>query len=141
MATIAVAGLYMLSFTGKRPDQLGIRNGSLAPLPDSPNCVSSYASDESKRMDPIPLQGDAGSMIHRIVETVRRLPRTRIVTQTEDYLHVEFTSPIFRFVDDVEFLVDDKDKVVQFRSASRVGHSDLGANRRRMQKIIELLKQ
>ena len=63
-----------------------------------------------------------------------------LVTEKDDYLHYEFTSLIFRFVDDVEFLIDADQQQIDFRSASRVGHSDLGANAKRMRKITSLLK-
>ena len=62
-------------------------------------------------------------------------PQARIVTREPDYIYVEFTSRLFRFVDDVEFLFDDTAGVIHFRSASRAGRSDLGANRRRMESI------
>ena len=60
-------------------------------------------------------------------------------SESEDYIHFEFTSSFFRFVDDVEFLLDEESELVHFRSASRVGRSDLGVNRSRMKKITELL--
>jgi len=65
------------------------------------------------------------------------MSRVRIVTAGETYLHAEFTSAVFRFVDDVEFLLDDAEKVVHVRSASRVGHSDLGVNRKRVEALRE----
>jgi uncharacterized protein (DUF1499 family) len=64
-------------------------------------------------------------------------PRTRVVTQEEDYLRVEYKSRIFGFVDDVEFWFDDENKRIHFRSASRKGYSDLGVNRKRMEGIRE----
>lgn len=67
------------------------------------------------------------------------MPRTRIVEESENYLRVEFTTAIMRYVDDVEFLIDDSAGVVHFRSASRVGYSDMGANRKRMTAFKEAL--
>jgi uncharacterized protein (DUF1499 family) len=66
---------------------------------------------------------------------IASLPRAKVMTDSDTYLHVEFRSLVFRFVDDVEFLADDDAKVIHVRSASRVGHSDLGANRRRIETI------
>lgn len=63
------------------------------------------------------------------------MPRARVVTATDDYLHVEFTSAIWRFVDDVVFTVDGVARLIHVRSASRVGHYDFGANRRRVEAI------
>jgi uncharacterized protein (DUF1499 family) len=74
-----------------------------------------------------------------IRETLHGEPRARIVEEAGDYFHAEFTSFLFRFVDDVEFLIDPAAKRVDFRSASRVGHSDLGVNRRRMAKLSRQL--
>ena len=70
-----------------------------------------------------------------LASVVKANPRSRIVTQSDHYLHAEFRSRILGFVDDVEFLVDENNSVIQFRSASRVGYSDLGVNRRRMNEL------
>lgn len=88
-------------------------------------------------MPPIPFGGSADEAMQRLKALVAEMPRSRIVTMEDDYLHVEFRSAVFRFVDDVEFLVDPHDKLIHFRSASRAGYSDFGVNRRRMQQIRE----
>jgi uncharacterized protein (DUF1499 family) len=72
-----------------------------------------------------------------IEKIVRAMPRTSVVSLEEDYMHVECSSRLFRFVDDVEFWFDDENKVIHFRSASRKGYSDFGVNRKRMEKIRE----
>jgi uncharacterized protein (DUF1499 family) len=87
-------------------------------------------------MDSVPLTIDAEHAIETLRRIVTAMPRTRIITADGDYLHAEFTSALFRFVDDVEFFVDRDQRVIHFRSASRVGHSDLGVNRQRMQAIV-----
>ena len=134
--------MAFLSFSGKRPSNLGINNGALAPIPDSPNAVSTESENPNQKFEPIPLGTLTSSeMIQRIESIVESLPRTTIVEKTDNYLYVEFRSLVFRFVDDVEFYVDENNDCVRFRSASRVGHSDLGANRSRMAKIVELLDQ
>lgn len=86
-------------------------------------------------MAPLPFQGPPAEAMTRLKKIVQGMPRTRIVTANENYLHAEFVSALFRFVDDVEFLIDPEAGVIHFRSASRVGYSDLGANRRRMEEI------
>ncbi|MFW6293730.1 MAG: DUF1499 domain-containing protein [Spirochaetota bacterium] len=110
----------------------------LAPCPTTPNCVSSYAQDEVHAVEPLPLpaEDDATGALRRIVES---FPRTRIVTVDDEYLHATFASRIFRFVDDVEFLVDRTAGLVHVRSASRLGHGDLGVNRKRVEEIRALL--
>ena len=120
---------------GTRPSSLGVRDGKLAACPESPNCVSSHLTDETHRIDPLPYAGSAADALARLSAIVRSLPRTTIVTEKPDYLHAECTSRIFRFVDDVEFLADDRAKVIHVRSASRLGSSDLGVNRKRIELI------
>jgi len=116
-----------------------VTNGSLSPCPSSPNCVSTQATDQAHFIEPFPMK-DAAEAKEQIKRLVLSLPRTRLVVETENYLHFEFKSLIFRFVDDVEFYFDEKAKTIHFRSASRVGHSDLGVNRRRMEKLRERLR-
>ena len=120
---------------GTRPSNLGVRDGNLAACPESPNCVSSQMTDETHRIDPLPYSGSGAVALARLSAIVRSLPRTKIVTERPDYVHAEFTSRIFRFVDDVEFLGDDRAKVIHVRSASRLGRSDLGVNRKRIELI------
>jgi uncharacterized protein (DUF1499 family) len=129
------AAMTILSATARRPDNLGVHEGRLAPCPNTPNCVSSQAEDDAHRMGPIPFDGEADEALARLKAVVAAQPRTTIVSADGDYLHAECTSLLFRFVDDVEFLVDRDAKVIHFRSASRAGRSDLGVNRKRMEEI------
>ena len=92
-------------------------------------------------MDPIQYVGSSTELLKKIKTIIdSKFSRATIVKESNVYLRYEFKSLIFRFIDDVEFMVDDEKSVVHFRSASRVGHSDLGANRKRMNKIVEGLK-
>ncbi|HEY2251457.1 MAG TPA: DUF1499 domain-containing protein [Planctomycetaceae bacterium] len=132
---LPIVGLAVLSALSRKPSNLGVVNGRLAPCPDSPNCVSTQAADAGHRIDPIPFSGPPAAALTKIESIVATLPRATIVTATDGYLHVEFCSALFRFVDDVEFLIDADAGQIQFRSASRAGHGDLGDNRRRMEAI------
>lgn len=114
---------------------------TLRPCPDTPNCVSTLSEDRVKRMAPLRFDGGAENVRAAILAELERRPRVRIVEATEDYIHAEFTTPLFRFVDDVEFLIDANDRRVHFRSASRVGTSDLGVNRRRMRRLCRRLSR
>ena len=127
--------LATLNLMAKKPPNLGVVNGRLAPCPNSPNCVSTQAIDADHRMDAILFDDAPDQAIERLKAAIRAMPRMKIVTETEDYIHVEATSRLFRFVDDVEFFVDRKAKTIDFRSASRIGHSDFGVNRARMEQI------
>lgn len=125
--------LLLLSLFSRKPANLGVTDGRLAPCPDTPNCVSTQAADPLHKIDPLPFQGTAAEAHARLKAVLAAQPRCRVVTDNETYLHAEFTSLVFRFVDDVEFLIDEQAHVIHFRSASRVGRSDLGVNRARME--------
>nr|WP_272908876.1 DUF1499 domain-containing protein [Nitrospina gracilis] len=140
-AWVAVAGLALLltACSGTRPDHLGVTGGRLAPCPDSPNCVSSFATDAEHKVEPLTFQGEPEAVMQAIQEELARRDRVEIVTQQPHYLYAEFTSRVFRFVDDVEFLIDAETKTLHFRSASRLGRSDLGVNRERVESIRKAL--
>lgn len=121
----------------RRPP-LGPVEGRLRNCPASPNCVCSQQhppDDTEHAIAPLAVTGDADAAWTRLTEMLRRRPQAQIVTETADYLHVEFATPWLRFVDDVEFLRDDAAQVIQVRSASRVGRSDFGVNRRRIERL------
>ncbi len=107
----------------------------LAPCSSSPNCVSTQARDADHGIAPYPFQKSLAEAKGALKDIVLSMPRTTLVSEDVSYLHFEFTSLLLRFVDDVEFVFDDATRTVHFRSASRVGYSDLGANRRRMEEI------
>lgn len=125
----------VLSFTAKPPANLGLRDGRLAPCPATPNCVSSTASDPQHAIAPFVLDRSPGAAKEELRQATARLPRAKLITDRENYLHFEFRSLVFRFVDDVEFHLDETAKLIHVRSASRVGHSDFGVNRRRVEAI------
>ncbi len=107
----------------------------LAPCPDRPNCVSTEADAESQRMEPIPFEGSAEFATSRLSQVIGEMGGGEVTRREPGYLHAEFTSTVFRFVDDVDLVVDEAAGVIRFRSASRQGHWDLGANRRRMKEL------
>jgi len=122
-------------FAGKRPNHLGVRDGQLTPCPNTPNCVSSQSSDAVHKIEPLTYNSTPEQAFTEIKCLIQSLPRTKIITESEDYLHVEFTLPIVGFVDDVEFYLERNANVIHVRSASRLGMSDLGVNRRRIETI------
>jgi uncharacterized protein (DUF1499 family) len=107
----------------------------LAPCPSSPNCVSSQATDAKHHVDAIGYRGDPGQAMRRLRAVIEAIPRARIVSADDTALHAEFTSRLFHFVDDVDCIADPAAGVIQIRSASRVGYSDLGVNRKRVEAI------
>ena len=129
--------LSVAIFFNLRPVAGGIDEGRLAPCPNKPNCVCSQDTDPQHAIEPLPAVG-ADPMI-TLAQVVRQMPRTAIVKETPNYLHATFQSKVFRFIDDVEFLYDPEEKVIQVRSASRLGYSDFGVNRDRIEEIRNAL--
>jgi len=131
---LAGAGLGVLS---QQPPELGLIDGKLRPCPDTPNCVCSEAShtDAMHFIEPIPVPADrADTAWEKLLEAVQG-EGGEVKLQSDGYMHATFTSMIFRYVDDVEARLDDDAGLIHLRSASRVGHSDLGANRKRIEGI------
>ncbi len=127
--------VMIVGCAGNRHSQIGVTGGRLAACPDSPNCVSSQSADPRHAIDPIRYEGTAQKARERLVQAISGMKRARIVVAEERYIHAELTSAFFRFVDDVEFLLDDGTRTIHVRSASRVGYSDFGVNRRRVEEI------
>jgi len=134
-AVLLVAPVPFLACAGKRPASLGVHDRGLAPCPASPNCVSSDARDESHRVPPLALAVDSAEAWRAARERVSELPRTRIVRVTADSLHAECRSAVFGFVDDLELQLRPEEGIIAVRSASRLGYSDLGVNRRRVEDL------
>lgn len=114
----------------------------LKPCPPSPNCASSLEIEDSDhRVMPLRWTGDLNQ-----IDQVKRHLRSAVlqagdatfVVEEEHYWRIEFRSRVFKFVDDVELLFDRQSKLIQVRSASRVGHSDFGVNRKRVERIRSL---
>ena len=137
---LPVIGLAVLRVMSVRPKNLGATDGRLAPCPKSPNCVSSQAEDSQHRIEPLRLSGTPAAAIGQLEDVLSKMPRTAVITKTDRYLHAEVASRLYRFVDDVEFVVDEKEGVIHCRSASRAGYSDLGVNRARIEHIRAALE-
>ena len=117
------------------PDNLGLKNQLFSPCPGTPNCVSSQEINLQHRIQPISFEGSlelAKERLHRVINSMRG---TRTLTQDVLYWHVEFTTQVLRFIDDVEFYFNESQSLIHVRSASRQGYWDLGVNRRRVETI------
>ena len=132
---IGVGGIVAMNAASRPPEGVGIPRAQLAPCPDQPNCVSTAAIQKNHAIEPLPLADTEQQTIELLTSSVGAMPGSRSVLVKDNYLHFEFRSPWLRFVDDVEFLIDTNQQLVHVRSASRVGRSDLGVNRRRMEEI------
>ncbi|ACB49404.1 DUF1499-containing protein [Crocosphaera subtropica ATCC 51142] len=120
----------MFNFSGTRPNNLGVKNGQLTACPGTPNCVNSQSSDPQSKIAPLPMIS-----ITELKKIIESMERTTIIEETNDYLYAEFKTPLMGFVDDVEFYLDSDQNVIHVRSASRLGKSDLGVNRKRVEEI------
>lgn len=140
---IAIALGIFLTLTGSLilPDAaaaasgLGVTDGHLAACPASPNCVVSQDGDPKHAIDPIAYHVDRDRAKETLLKVINAVPRTEVIEKTDNYIHALSKSRIFKFVDDVEFYFPKDENVIHMRSASRVGESDLGVNRRRMEQI------
>ncbi|MGF1601670.1 MAG: DUF1499 domain-containing protein [Thermosynechococcaceae cyanobacterium] len=121
-------------FAGSAPD-IGVRNGQLTPCPDSPNCVVSQGADLDHEIDPIRYQSDRDTAQAALLKVLTVVPNTTVVEQRDDYIRTESASKLLGFIDDGEFYFPAEDNVIQVRSAARLGESDLGVNRRRLEQI------
>jgi uncharacterized protein (DUF1499 family) len=135
IVAIPFVSLQLMSNMSKRPGNLGAQDGQLAACPDSPNCVSSQATDPQHAIEAIRFDGPADAAMATLRRVVERDRGATVVSMDERSLSAEYRSRIFRFVDDVDFVLNETEGVIDFRSASRVGYSDMGANRRRMERI------
>jgi len=127
----------MMNLFSKPPTNLGVKAGRLSDCPGSPNCVCTQAAAETHQMAPIPFKGSVDEVHERMMSAIGSMPRARITEAMPTYIRAEFTTAILRFVDDVEVLIDAEARVIHYRSASRIGHSDLGTNRKRMEELTK----
>lgn len=140
-AIIPLSAVILIFFTGcisRPPKTLGARDGKLSACPASPNCVSTTATDAEHAIEPLSYRGSMEEAVQNILATVNKMERTTVIKVEGSYIHVEYRTKVMRYVDDVEFLIDDENKVIHFRSASRLGYSDLGVNRERMEEFRRL---
>lgn len=124
-------------FAGQRPDNIGVKDGRLAPLKRTPNCVSSQAdrADAEHFIAPISFRGSALDAIAAARKAVESMRRSSVIRQEGNYLYAEFRSKLMGYVDDVEFTYDAKGGLLHVRSASRLGRRDYGVNRARVEAL------
>jgi uncharacterized protein (DUF1499 family) len=125
-------------FSWKRPANLGVKDGRLAPCKRTPNCVSSQAdpADAEHYIAPITFRGS----MRALREAVESMPRATVITVDASYLYAEFRSRLMRYVDDVELYYDERAGLVHVRSASRLGRRDFGVNRKRVEELRSRLR-
>ena len=124
-------------FAGTRPDNLGVKDGRFIACKPTPNCVSSQAdpADQEHYIAPIAYSGT----MQELRRAVESMTRAAVIREEGNYLYAEYSSALMGFVDDVELLLDEKARLVHVRSASRLGRSDFGVNRKRIEELRELI--
>lgn len=127
--------------TSKRPTTLGAHGGRLASCPASSNSVCSQAEDAAHYIEPLsPGNRSKRELMRRLQSALMACEEARIVTVNDNYLHAECHSPWLGFVDDLELLWSEEEQVCHVRSSSRIGVTDLGKNRARVEKLRMLLE-
>jgi uncharacterized protein (DUF1499 family) len=139
LLTLLPLCFLMTACTGTRPSSLGIESDHLAACPSTPNCVSSDAAREAQRVDGLAYSGSPSTAWLAVRQAVLELPRTKVTTEEDGYLRAESTSFFFRFVDDLELHHRPSLGIIAVRSASRIGRSDFGVNRKRVEQLRTLL--
>lgn len=133
--------LFILGLNSKNGSAPGLINNKLSHCPDTPNCVNSeYPEQQAHYISPINIiskQKISTSPLPRLKDIIQDMGGT-VIKQDEIYLAATFTSNIFRFVDDIEIRFDNEKNLIHFRSASRVGRSDMGVNKKRVNLIKQL---
>lgn len=131
-------------FSGTRPDDLGVHDGRLAPPKHTPNNVNSQidkSADAEHYIEPLRYAGDARQAWAALRQVINGMQRVKVITSDSNYLYAEFSTKLMRYVDDTEFYLDEKAGVIHVRSASRLGRSDFGVNRERIESIRAKLAQ
>jgi len=125
-------------FSWKRPANLGVANGRLAPCKRTPNCVSSQADPQDREhyIGPIAFKGDFSAL----KKAVESMERSTVIRAEGDYLYAEYRSRLLRYVDDLELWYDERAGLVHVRSASRLGRRDFGVNRKRVEALRSIIQ-
>jgi uncharacterized protein (DUF1499 family) len=144
IALTIVIGVSMGLFSGTRPGNLGVHDGRLAPPKRTPNNVNSQIdknADAEHYIEPLRYTGDAKQAWEALRQVIDSMPRVKVVTSEPNYLYAEFTTRLMGYVDDTEFYLEEKAGAIHVRSASRLGRSDFGVNRERIEAIRAKLAQ
>ena len=143
---VAVPMIVIIAFIALRlaiwiadvqPKSIGEKSKQLTPCPGTPNCVSSTSLQSSEQIEPMRYTGEQTDAHATLLSAIAETPNSTIRTQTPDYVHVEFKTLLLGFIDDAEFLFNPDEKIIHLRSASRIGRSDFGVNRKRLQTLRE----
>ena len=136
VSLVVVFGIILIAFSiaSRKQPELGLQSGQLQPCPVTPNCVCSEYQDQSAYIEPLlytTTTEQAWAKLKRVISKTGGA----VIKEEAGYLHLVYETPLLRYIDDVEFRLDNTPQRIHVRSASRVGQSDMGANRKRVEKI------
>ena len=136
ISLLVIIALFILGYMSHSGEAHGLVEGRLKPCPDKPNCVSSeFVSDAKHYIEPLVYSAGEAERVRPWLKTIIVEMGGSIQVEETDYLAATFTSSVFRFVDDLELRIDAGQKTIHLRSASRAGHGDGGANRKRVERL------
>jgi len=130
--------IYMVVKNNLTPNDLGVINGKLAKMPNKPNAVSSQTEEKEMKVEALDFKGNLNDSKNQLIKVIENYGNVKIIKNETNYIYVVFTTGIMKYHDDVEFYFDESKKLIQFRSASRIGYSDMGLNRDRYNKLREI---
>jgi uncharacterized protein (DUF1499 family) len=134
---IFVVALFVYPHLASKPDNLGLKNGQLSECSETPNCVCSFSleTDGQHYIHPLPYTESLEECMSKLKSVLSKMSGMKTIKEEPNYLYLESTTTVFRYVDDLEIYLDDEQKTIHFRSASRIGQSDFGKNRSRVEAI------
>jgi uncharacterized protein (DUF1499 family) len=121
----------------KTPNNIGVNNGKFAELSKKPNNVSSQTDVEEKYVEPLKFIDNLDESKAKILDILSESYNANIITNEENYIYAVVSTKLMRYKDDLEFYFDEQNKIVHFRSSSRIGYSDMGLNRKRYEEIVQ----
>ena len=126
--------------SGQRPNNIGVTEGKFASCPNKPNCIISQNGDDAHSIDPIVYKTSRTQAFKILKKIVKSQKRSVIIEESDNFLYAEFRSRFMGFVDDTQFYFPENESFIHVRSASRLGYSDLGVNRKRIENIRALFQ-
>ena len=138
LSAMGVIIIYMFVKNNLSPNYLGVNGGMLAKMPKTPNAVSSQTEEKDKKVEALEFKGNLVDSKKQVIKAIESYGNAKIIKNETNYIYVVVTTGIMKYHDDVEFYFDESKKLIQIRSASRIGYSDMGLNRERYNKIKEV---
>lgn len=141
--SLIIVGLFLISACSGTLENMASNKNRLDECSNKPNCVNSQSSQQDHFIEPLMVSGSDVAVQEKIVAVLKKLERVTVTIVEDHYIRAEARSRLFRFVDDLEFYFpesSDRLTTVHVRSASRIGYSDLGVNRKRVERIRQLLE-